>query len=84
MPTIKTAISIREPLYRAVNRLARKTKKTRSQIFAEAAQQYVEKHRNWTLFDQINKAYGDDLDNEEQKVLEGMINLQSETLVDKW
>lgn len=84
MATIKTAISIQEPLYRAVNRSAREMKKSRSQIFAEAVQEYLEKYHNRVLFDQINQAYEDDLDKEEQKVLEGMINLQGETLVDRW
>ena len=43
-PGMKTAISIPTPLFRKAERLARRLKKSRSQIYREAVSDYVERH----------------------------------------
>ena len=41
---MKTAISIPDDLYRVAERLARRTKKSRSRLFADAIREYVSHH----------------------------------------
>jgi len=41
---MKTAISVPTPLFRKVERLARRLKKSRSQVYSEAVSEYVERH----------------------------------------
>ncbi len=59
MPSIKTAISIEQPIFEDVNVLARKMNVSRSYIFSQAAREYIQKHKNMTLLKQINEAYND-------------------------
>ncbi len=59
MPSIKTAISIEQPIFEDVNVLARNMKVSRSYIFSQAAREYIQKHKNMTLLKQINEAYND-------------------------
>lgn len=41
---MKTAISIPDELFAGVERLARKTKKSRSQLFSDAVREYIGRH----------------------------------------
>jgi metal-responsive CopG/Arc/MetJ family transcriptional regulator len=41
---MKTAISIPDEVFEQAERLARRTKKSRSQLFSEALQEYVARH----------------------------------------
>jgi metal-responsive CopG/Arc/MetJ family transcriptional regulator len=41
---MKTAVSIPDPLFRRAERLARLTKKSRSQLFSDAVREYVARH----------------------------------------
>ena len=43
-PGMKTAISVPTPLFRKAERLARRLKKSRSQVYREAVSDYVERH----------------------------------------
>jgi metal-responsive CopG/Arc/MetJ family transcriptional regulator len=41
---MKTAVSIPDEVFEQAERLARRTKKSRSQLFSEALQEYVARH----------------------------------------
>ncbi len=43
-PGMKTAISVPTPIFRKAERLARRLKKSRSQVYSEAVSEYVERH----------------------------------------
>jgi metal-responsive CopG/Arc/MetJ family transcriptional regulator len=59
MATIKTAISLEEPLFREVESLVRELRMSRSQFFALAAREYIEQARNRDLLNRINRAYSE-------------------------
>lgn len=66
MPSIKTAISIEEPLYREMDSLAREMKVSRSNLYSRAVSEYLQNHKSWKLFEDLNKAYGDPPEAEEK------------------
>jgi len=69
MTSIKTAISIREPLFEQVKSLASELNISRSRVFVLAVEEFIQRHKNRQLLDEINQAY-DDLPNAtEQKYL---------------
>ncbi len=72
IPSVKTAISLRRPLYEQVDKLAREMSVPRSQVFVLALEAYVTKHQNRLLLQQINKAFADKPDTNEQKRLKSM------------
>ncbi|MFO7970786.1 MAG: CopG family transcriptional regulator [Desulfobacterales bacterium] len=59
MANIKTAISIEKPLFEQVDDLAHELKTSRSRIFALAAQEFLQRHKNQKLLEAINDAYDD-------------------------
>jgi len=59
MASVKTAISIEEPLLEEVNVLARNLKVSRSRLFALAVQEFIRRHRNMELLQSLNEAYDD-------------------------
>ena len=51
---MKTAISVRDNLFERVESYAKKHKLSRSQVFAEAVEEYLLKRDEQILIDQIN------------------------------
>ena len=45
---MKTAISIPDDVFQGAERLARRTKKSRSQLFSDAVREYISRHVLWT------------------------------------
>ena len=66
MATVKTAISLQEPLFKKVEALASTLSISRSRFFALAA--LDEEHETRQLLEQINAAYEDGPDPEEQEI----------------
>lgn len=67
MSTIKTAISLEDHLYREANQIAEELNISRSQVFARALEEYIRHYRNQQLLHQINEAYSDAPDSEDQE-----------------
>ncbi len=67
MGNVKTAISIQESLFNEIDVLAQKMHVSRSQLFAKAAREFMQKQQNRQILKQINKAYDDALDSQEKK-----------------
>ncbi len=80
MANVKTAISLRQSLFDEAERLARELGVSRSQVFARALEAFIRQHENQTLLDQINAAYEDSPDTEEQAQLRGMRRLHRRAL----
>ncbi|MEB3149844.1 MAG: hypothetical protein VKL60_12575 [Sphaerospermopsis sp.] len=72
MTTIKTAISIEESLYQEADALAKAMKIPRSQLFAIAMAEFLQREKNRQLVESVNEAYADDLDESENIMLEKM------------
>ena len=59
MANIKTAISIEKPVFEQMDILAKNMNISRSRIFALAALEYLQRHKNIALLKSLNKAYDD-------------------------
>jgi metal-responsive CopG/Arc/MetJ family transcriptional regulator len=70
MSTIKTAISLDDRLFNEANLIAEEMKISRSQVFARALEEYILHYRNQQLLHQINEAYADTPDSEDQEIHE--------------
>ena len=69
MTSIKTAISIREPLFEQVETLAHELNISRSRVFVLAVEEFIQRHQNQQLLEKINQAYDDFPDPTEQLYL---------------
>lgn len=54
---MKVAISLPDPLFKAADSLARRMKKSRSQLYAEAVAAYVGAHGADAVRDKLNEIY---------------------------
>jgi predicted transcriptional regulator len=54
---MKTAISLPDPLFEEADRLARQLGKSRSQLYAEAVREYLERHRDEHITRRLNEIY---------------------------
>jgi metal-responsive CopG/Arc/MetJ family transcriptional regulator len=72
MTHVKTAISLPKPLFDEVASLAKELKIPRSRLFALALEEYIRRHHNHRLLDQINVAYDDEPDADERACLQIM------------
>ena len=68
MATVKTAISLQEPLFKKVEALAHTLSISRSRFFVLAAEAFIKEYENRQLLEQINAAYEDQPDPEEQEI----------------
>lgn len=54
---MKVAVSIPDPLFKSAEHLARKLKKPRSQLYAEALASYVGSHDPMVITENLNRVY---------------------------
>lgn len=66
----KTAISIDNQLLKETDSIAQELSVSRSQLVSSALDEYVRRYRNQQLLTQINIAFSDKLDDDEQKTLQ--------------
>jgi metal-responsive CopG/Arc/MetJ family transcriptional regulator len=59
MANIKTAISIEKPIFEQMNVLAKDLNISRSRLFALAAQEFIQRHKNIKLLQSLNEASDD-------------------------
>ena len=84
MANVKTAISLGKELFGRVNDLAGELHVSRSQIFSLAVEEYIRKHENRTLLEQINQAYDDFPDSTERQVQKGMHQHHQSLVKNQW
>lgn len=69
MANVKTAISLEDSLFEEAEVLAKKMKISRSRLFALALEEFLRRHENQQLLEQLNAAYDDAPDSEEEALL---------------
>jgi len=52
---MKTAVSIPDDVFESAERLARRTKKSRSRLFSDALREYVARHSSEDVTDAMNR-----------------------------
>jgi predicted transcriptional regulator len=70
--TVKTAISLDKRLFEAADDLAEALHISRSRLVALAIEEYVRRHRNLELLDQLNQAYADGDDEDDRARVRSM------------
>ena len=83
MSTVKTAISIEEGLYKKIKDLSTELKISKSQIFSQAVEYFIEKRSNLELLKKINEAYSHVIDDIDPEYLKGSKKIYSK-IIDKW
>ena len=79
--SIKTAISIQQDLFDAINQLAQELHISRSKLFMLAVEDFIAKNKNRQLLAQINAAYDDAApDAEETQIQTAMKQKQARCL----
>jgi metal-responsive CopG/Arc/MetJ family transcriptional regulator len=84
MTNIKTAISIDKPLFEQVDGLAHRLNTSRSRIFALAAAEFIERHKNLKLLEALNAAYDDFPDEKEASLKSAMRSRHLKMVKDQW
>jgi metal-responsive CopG/Arc/MetJ family transcriptional regulator len=56
---MKTAISLSDALYAAAERTAKSMGIPRSQLFAKALEEFIDRHRRERITEQLNEVYAD-------------------------
>lgn len=72
MANVKTAISLQKSLFEQAETIARDMKVSRSRLFILALEDFILRHQNRQLFEEINRACGDAPDSAERKRLRKM------------
>ncbi len=81
MPSVKTAISLPEPLFHRVEAVADELQISRSQLVATAVDEFVKRYEKRALIEAINRAYEDDPPTtEEKELLKGIRRKQRKLL----
>ncbi len=75
-----TDISLSKSLFEEVETVAREMELSRSRLFVMAVKDFIEQYRTRRLVEQMNLAYQDGPDEEEQELLRRMIPLYREVL----
>lgn len=84
MPTIKTAISIAESIYRDADKLAAQMKIARSRLFALAVEEFVRKHCDQELLKQINAVYDQPANQEDAGYLKAAKRKHRKIVTEQW
>jgi metal-responsive CopG/Arc/MetJ family transcriptional regulator len=84
VPIVKTAISLPEPLFQRADSLARQQKISRSQLFARAVEEFLQRYESQTLLDAFNRAYDDFPAPDEKRLLQSMGKKQRELIKGEW
>jgi metal-responsive CopG/Arc/MetJ family transcriptional regulator len=59
MASVRVTITLDADLLSAADELARELGASRSRLFARALDEFIRRHRNRRIFDQLNAAYAD-------------------------
>jgi len=74
---MKTAISIPDPLFQAAEIFAKRLKKSRSELYAEAVSEYINTHKNQDVIKTLNEIYA----HESSTVDKELYRMQSRSVV---
>lgn len=82
--TIKTALSINEALFKQVNKLAEQLKVSRSCLFVMAVEEFIKKHENLLLLQQLNQVYDKPALADQEQILPGIQRHHRSMLEGEW
>ncbi len=74
MSTVKTGVSIRSDLARQADDLAEDLKVSRSQLYAMALSEFIERHENRRLLERLNEVYANGPTDEEKALVERVMD----------
>jgi metal-responsive CopG/Arc/MetJ family transcriptional regulator len=81
MSTVKTAISLPEPLFKRAETVAHELQISRSQLIAKALEELIKGYERQALIEAINQAYKEDPPTtEEKQILRGIREKQRKLL----
>lgn len=81
MPSVKTEISLPEPLFHRVETVASELQISRSQLVVTAVEEFVKRYERRALIEAINRAHEDDTPTtEEKELLQGIRKQQRKLL----
>jgi len=84
MAQVKTAVSLDKPLFEQIDTLAHKMNVSRSRLFAMALEDFLRRHENEQLLQEINRAYPDEPDPAGQTLRQGMRRLHRKIVEGEW
>jgi metal-responsive CopG/Arc/MetJ family transcriptional regulator len=84
MANVKTAVSLRKDLFEQVEALANEMKISRSRLFVLALEEFLRRHQNQQLLEQINAAYDEAPDPSEQALRRRMRRQHRQIVEGEW
>jgi metal-responsive CopG/Arc/MetJ family transcriptional regulator len=84
MASIKTAISVQEELFERAEKIADEMKISRSRLFNLALERFVLGYQNRKILEQINEAYSEHPDSDEQDRRRKMLRIQKNLIESEW
>ena len=82
--TVKTAVSIQKTLFEQAESLAKELNISRSHLFGIAIEKFIKNHQNQLLLDELNQAYDDQPDPDEQDRLANLRQQQRRLVEGEW
>jgi hypothetical protein len=84
MPNVKTAVSLKKPLFDRIEALAREMRISRSGLFALALDEFIRRRENQHLLERLNEAFEAEADGEEQALMRGMRGSHRRIVEGEW
>jgi metal-responsive CopG/Arc/MetJ family transcriptional regulator len=82
---MKTAVSLPDELYEQAEKTAEEMGIPRSQLFARALEQFIERHGRENITEQLNKVYSETASEEFEDISDaGLLSLRDLTRNDSW
>jgi len=84
MASVKTAVSLRQPLLERADAMARKMKVSRSRLVALALEEFLKHQETAEFVERINASYADGESEEEQEFRRRMLQHTRQLLEGEW
>lgn len=84
MSNIKTAVSIKESLFKEAETLAKKLEISRSKLFAVALENFIRQQENRELLKKINEVYSQVFSPDEERYRKQIRDYHRRSLEDEW
>ena len=84
MSNIKTAVSIKESLFKKAETLAKKLEISRSKLFAAALENFIRQQENRELLKKINKVHSQVFSLDEESYRKQIRDYHRRSLEDEW
>ena len=79
-PVVKTAVSIPDPIFEAADRLARRRRISRSELYAEALAKLLDSDESTEITERLDDVYGD----RQSELDAGLAALQALAIDEDW